>query len=164
MATALMIDDDTDLLATIAANAAEEGLSLATASSWDEGIALFHVLSPRLVIADYNLPGSAHGLKLLLDLKNLRPSVRVILISGVVNPDELSRVEALGIVDRVISKGNGVEATRQLLKEFASANSTSHEPTNWRTFAQALVDQRGVDERAVAELDDRLRTQLEREQ
>lgn len=164
MATALLIDDDRELLDTIAANAAEEGLSLATASSWEEGIALFHVLSPRLVIADYNLPGSAHGLNLLLELKRLRPSVRVILISGVVNPDELSRVESLGVVDRVISKGSGIAATRQLLEEFRAADSRSQEPTNWRKFAQALVDQRGVDERAVAELDDRLRTRLEREQ
>lgn len=95
MAAALLIDDDQQLLDTIASNATEEGLELRTASTWEEGLALFHILAPTLVIADYNLPGSTHGLKLLLEVKRLRPSVRVILVSGVVNPDELRKVEVL---------------------------------------------------------------------
>jgi len=164
MSTALFIDDDPQLLETIATNAAESGLQLRTASTWDEGLALFHVFAPTLVIADYNLPGSAHGLRLLLEVKRLRPSVRVILISGVVNPDELDRVKSLGVVDRVVSKGSAVETTKQLLEEIASATLTQSDPTNWPALAQAYIDHRGVDQSSVDELDDRLRTQAERDQ
>lgn len=162
--TALLIDDDVNLLETIRSNVEELGLELHTASSWDEGLALFHVVSPTLVLADYNLPGSSHGLRLLLEIRSLRPSVRLVLVSGVVNPDELSKVEALGLVDRVLSKGTGMESTRQILAEVSGASATRDEPTDWTSFAQALVDHRSFDEKAIEELDDRLRSQAERNQ
>ncbi len=162
MTVALLIDDDPGLCQTLESNAAEEGLALRTASTWNEGLALFHVLSPDLVIADYNLPGSEHGLRLLLAVKRLRPAVRVILISGVVNADELRRVEELGVVDRVISKGAGIQATRQLLDEIRDSAGHSRRPTDWVALAKALIDFHALDKSSIDELDDRLRTDIDR--
>ena len=90
--------------------------------------------------------------------------MRLVLVSGVVNPDELRKVEALGLVDRVLSKGTGMESTRQILAEVSGAAAVQDRPTDWTSFAQALVDHRSFDEQAIEELDDRLRSQAERSQ
>jgi DNA-binding response OmpR family regulator len=98
MALALLVDDDQQLLASVAASAGTSGLDLITAASWDEGLALFHVLSPGLVIADYNMPGSRMGLQLLAEVRRLRPSVRLVLVSGYLDAEDMARVAALDLV------------------------------------------------------------------
>jgi two-component system response regulator HydG len=163
-AAALVIDDDADLLDTIRRNAADEGLEVYTALSWEEGLALFQTASPDLVIADYNLQDSQHGLRLLLEVKLLRPSVRVVLISGVVNPDELDKVMQLGVVDRVLSKGTAIETMQALLDEIRRATERWHSTTDWPSFARALVERRTLTDDLINDLDDRLRSQAERGQ
>jgi DNA-binding NtrC family response regulator len=161
MATALLIDDEVDLRATLEAAASEIGLELRTAGTWDEALALFHALSPELVIADYNLPGSAHGLRLLMEIKSLRPSVRVILISGVVDAAELQRAEDLGLVERVLSKGDSIASTKAMLEEIRRADAAGQSGTDWKSVAQSYVDNREIDHEAFEALDAVLRNQAE---
>jgi DNA-binding response OmpR family regulator len=162
VASALLIDDDRQLVETIKSNAAEEGLELDVATSWDEGLALFQTRAPDLVIADYRLPGSRHGLRLLLEVKQLRSAVRIVLISGEVNPDELAKVEELGVVDRVMSKGSAIETTGKLLDEIRAANENQLRPTDWPKAAQSLIEGLQLDRKKVDELDDRMKTDAER--
>lgn len=161
MASALLIDDDEDLRASLEAAANDVGLGLRTTGDWNEALALFHVLSPNLVIADYNLPGSEHGLRLLAEIKSLRPSVRVILISGVVDAADLGRAEALGIVERVLSKGDAIAMTKALLEEIRQAEATITTSSEWPSVAQAYVNSRAVDQDAFEELDAALQQQAE---
>jgi CheY-like chemotaxis protein len=133
----LIIDDDVALLDTWTRLAATKGYQVLVASSWDEGLALFHTLSPDLVIADYNLPGSSHGLRLLAEIRRLRPSVRLVLISGAVEPSALDRAESLDVVDRVLSKGDSATARSVVLAEIERASNQADRPTDWRAFAAA---------------------------
>lgn len=161
MASALLIDDDEDLRSSLQAAANDVGLGLRATGDWNEALALFHVLSPNLVIADYNLPGSEHGLRLLAEIKSLRPSVRVILISGVVDAADLRRAEALGMVERVLSKGDAIATTKALLEEIRQAEATVTTSSDWQAVAQAYVNSRAVDQEAFDELDAALRRQAE---
>ncbi|MHB1851798.1 MAG: response regulator [Acidimicrobiales bacterium] len=161
MASALLIDDDKDLRTSLEAAANDVGLGLRTTGDWNEALALFHVLSPNLVIADYNLPGSEHGLRLLAEIKSLRPSVRVILISGVVDAADLGRAEALGVVERVLSKGDAIAMTKALLEEIRQAEATVTTSSEWSSVAQAYVNSRAVDQDHFEELDASLRRQAE---
>jgi len=159
----LIIDDDVDLLDTWTRLAKTKDLEVTTASGWDEGLALFHILSPDLVIADYNLPGSAHGLQLLSEIRRLRPSVRLVLISGAVETSRLDELEALNIVDRVLSKGDSATATSVILEEIASAAAQSRLPTDWRTFAEASLAAASSDNNALDQIDLLLTASIETE-
>src|SRR5271156_380994 len=121
MALALLVDDDQQLVASIAASADASRLDLITATSWDEGLALFHVLSPDLVIADYNMPGSRLGLQLLAEIRRLRPSVRLRLGSGYLDERDMARVAALDLVDATLTKGAAVETARAIVDEIRTA-------------------------------------------
>ena len=108
--------------------ASSVGLELKTAATWDEGMALFHALSPELVIADYNLPGSTHGIQLLAEVRRLRPSVRLLLLSGVVGTDALDEAKRIGAAHRVLAKTS--ESIPVILKEIQKASASAEEHTD----------------------------------
>jgi ActR/RegA family two-component response regulator len=153
MALALLVDDDQQLLASVAASARTSGLDLMTAGSWDEGLALFHVLSPELVIADYNMPGSRMGLQLLVEIRRLRPSVRLVLVSGYLDAQAMAKVEALDFVDATLTKGSAVETAQAILGEIRTASERAPGPTDWRAFARAYVDAARVSDEDIDQLD-----------
>lgn len=157
----LIIDDDVGLLNSWTRLANSRGLQVSTASSWDEGLALFHVLSPDLVIADYNLPGSKHGLRLLAMIRRLRPSVRLLLISGAVEPSTLAQVEPSDVVDRVLSKGETAEATEVVMKEIRDASDRSGDRTDWRAFATAFLRAEGMATGDLDEIDSQLKNSID---
>jgi DNA-binding NtrC family response regulator len=153
VAVALLVDDDQQLLASVDATAKAAGLDLVTASSWDEGLALFHVLSPNLVIADYNMPGSRLGLQLLVEIRRLRPSVRLVLISGYLDGDDMAQVMALDLVDATLTKGTAIETARAVLSEVRTAAEVADAPTDWKAYANAYLGAATVSESSVDELD-----------
>lgn len=153
MSYALVIDDDTNLLDSLRAAVQQRGLDVATASTWDEGLSLFQILSPDLVIADYNMPGSKHGLKLLAEISRLRPSVRLILISAYLNEEDMSKIGDLGLVDRAFAKGSSVSTMQAILEEIAKAAEAADQQTDWVQFARAHVNAQSVSEEALEELD-----------
>ena len=153
MSYALIIDDDTTLLKDWVAVVQQRGYEAVTASTWENGLMLFQALSPNLVIADYQLPGSRHGLKLLAEVKRLRPSVRLILISAFLNEEDIENIMALGLVDRALTKGDSIGTTEVILDEIAQAASTADEDTNWVEFARAHVTAQKVSEEELNELD-----------
>jgi DNA-binding NarL/FixJ family response regulator len=160
MPGALLIDDHEALLASVKAAAEAKGLTLHTASTWDGGLALFHVHSPDLVIADYNLPGSPHGLQLLEEVRRLRPSVRLVLLSGVVGTDELEEVERLKGAHKVLTKGSASETIRSIIDEIEAASASVEERTDWRAFARAWVDAQEIPSDDLRLLDETIRESL----
>ena len=151
MAPALLIDDDKALLESLEGLAKEAGLELRTAATWENGLALFHILSPDLVIADYNLPGSSHGLQLLARIRHYRPSVRLVLVSGVVGTAELAEVEKRGGAHRVLPKS--METVGELIKEITAAQEQQQESTDWANFARSYLDAKKVLSEDIDEID-----------
>lgn len=150
---ALLIDDDAPMLRSVNRAVASRGLELLTASSWNDGLALFHVYSPELVIADYNLPGTEHGLKLLARLRSTRPSGRFILVSGYIDAVDAAAIEALGLVDRALPKTGAVETLSALLDEVEAAKMAAESPTDWQEYAEAYSRSGSVSTAELEELD-----------
>lgn len=133
MPYALLIDDDVSFSRSLVAHVETRGLELLAAPTWEEGLELFLTLSPDLVIADYNLPGTESGLELLLKIKRLRPGTRVILISGYLEEDEVAAVADSTLVERAVRKSPAEMAT--IADEIASAAANATEQTDWVAVA-----------------------------
>jgi ActR/RegA family two-component response regulator len=144
MGYALLIDDDEALLQSVRRAASSTGMELLTAKSWDEGLALFHVHSPNLVIADYNLPGSRHGLRLLAELRTIRPSARLVLVSGYIDTEDAAAIERLDLVDRALPKIDAIQTVKALMEEIQKASGGADSPTDWQEYAKAYVRARRV--------------------
>lgn len=157
MSYALLIDDDAAIRDSIARAVAQKGLKLELAETWEEGLDAFFALGPELVIADYNLPGSDMGLELLFRVAQSRPAVRLILFSAFLTEDDADQIEAVGPVDRVLSKKDPVYAAKAILEEIAEAAQRHAQPTNWVDVSNAAIATRSVNEEAFRELDRSLR-------
>ena len=153
MGSALLIDDDQSLLESIRRVAEFDHLRLDIAATWEEGLSLFHVLAPNVVIADYHMPNSRNGLLLLAEIKRLRPSVRVILVSAYINDQDVERVESLRIIDRALRKTDLMQTVESIRDEIRSANESEHELTDWVAFARARVRAAKTTEEELDQLD-----------
>ena len=139
MGFALLIDDDQSLLDSISHLATVNNLKLDIAATWNEGLGLFHVLAPNVVIADYHLPNSRNGLQLLAEVKRLQPSVRVVLLSAYITEEDVERIEALDIIDRALRKLDLRQTIESILDEIRCANRSDYDDTDWVSFAEARV-------------------------
>lgn len=158
MTYALLIDDEIDLLESIRSTAELADLTLLTAETWERGLALYQVHSPSLVIADYNLPGSRHGLQLLAEIRRLSPSVRLVLLSAYIGQEDVAEIEGLGLVDRAMPKAAATGTTDEILREIKAARDRANKPTDWASFGRAHSDAQAVSQELLDELDDRLRS------
>jgi ActR/RegA family two-component response regulator len=158
MAYALLIDDDLALLESVKRAVEAYGLEISTASTWEEGLARFQAMSPNLVIADYNLPGSRRGLSLLFEIANLQPSVRLVLFSAYLSDEDVAEVEGLPFIHRAFRKTDAVATARAILDEVRMAAEASKRPTDWAAYGQAAERTGAVSADALRKLDEYLST------
>lgn len=154
----LLIDDDAAFSRSVRENFLERDLPLDLAESWEDGVALFRVGLHELVIADYNLPGSQHGLKLLATLKPLRPSTRLILISGAITSVPEQKIRSSGLVDEYLPKSPRL--IQQLADRAQEAISRGQCRSDWPRVAEAHLAGNQMDEAKIEEIDSLLRRDI----
>ena len=159
MTYALLVDDDVALVNDIVAVVRDEGLELTAVHDWDEALSKFYGLGPVLVIADYDLPGSKHGLHLLVDLAKINPETKFILFSAYVNAADVDNIRKLGVVDDVLRKTDPVETARAVIAYVREAAQSASQDTKWGEFAKARK-LRAVSEADLKALDDFMRGQV----
>lgn len=159
-AATLLIDDQQTFLDTLSATFRVHDVPLEVAATWDEGIERFRVGLHELVIADYDLQQAKQGLMLLLEIKQMRPSTRLILISGAITPTASHILDAEQLVDSYMSKGPNL--IDSLLDEAQEAEQRALGRTDWEKAAQAHVAKAGIDHDALERLDAELNQQLGR--
>lgn len=159
-ATTLLVEDHKESAEGYIERFREEGnLALDWAEDWDEALGMFRVAGYPLVIADYNLPGSEHGLKLLVAMKRLIPHSELILISGAMSPRAEQLAESIDFLDGFYPKRVGlVDTLLQRARQVAERN----QPTDWRKVAAGyLADPRSYQEE-LDEIDAVLSTDVSR--
>ena len=77
----LVIEDDSDVLETLANVLELEGYDPLLARNGREGVALFRMQDPDLVITDLLMP-EQEGIETIIEMHRLRPNVKIIAISG----------------------------------------------------------------------------------
>lgn len=96
----LVIDDEAMVLKVARGALEQSGYEVITANSPDMGIEVFRSSHTRIsaVVIDLSMPGKS-GLEVFAALKEIDPSVRAILSSGMLDNESRERALALGIRD-----------------------------------------------------------------
>lgn len=155
----LLVEDNDGLARSLVSAFNDEGLSVDRARDWDDGLRRFRVGGHELVIADYNLPGSEHGLLLLLQVKQLLPSTRLVLISGALSQRAERALEPLGLIDAYFRKHMGL--ADELLPWVTDAFKRARQPTDWRRFASGHLSDPDEQRAEVQRIDAILRADVE---
>ena len=98
----LVIDDNPSVVDMISTFLREEGYGVLGALTGDDGLKLAILARPELVLLDIGLPGT-NGLELLMRIRLMNPSARVIMVTGNTDPAlarEAFRLGALAYVDK----------------------------------------------------------------
>jgi len=118
----LIVDDNRDGLLVRRALLEEIGYRVQIAVNGEEGLKCFESHNHDVVVTDYKMP-RMNGVELIQRLRNVNPNVRVVLLSGFVEP--LGLTEENTGADIVLAK-------------------SSHEPTQLVRSVKRLVNTRTV--------------------
>jgi len=99
----LLIDDNRDGLLVRRSLLEELGYRVEIADNSEEGLKLFEADSFGIVVADYKMP-RINGVELIQRIRRVNPNIRVILLSGFVDP--LGLTEENTGADIVIAKSS----------------------------------------------------------
>jgi len=102
----LVIDDEKNILESIKMVLTYENYKVETAGSGLDGIDLFKLINPDIVLLDVKMPGF-NGLEVLRNLKELNPFSEIIMISGHSGIEEAvedSRLGAFEFLEKTIAR------------------------------------------------------------
>jgi len=80
--TVLIIDDEESIRKTLAGVLADEGYEIATAASGQEGLDILQEAQPAIVMLDIAMEPGIDGIETLRRIKEMRPELPVIMITG----------------------------------------------------------------------------------
>jgi len=95
MKTVLIVDDDQDLLSTLEDILRSEGYAVHCATDGADALREFQNIGPDIVLLDNNMPNMS-GLEALSTLRKLDPKVPVVMITGLLNNNLISKATEYG--------------------------------------------------------------------
>jgi len=98
----LIVDDEPEVAEVLAKSLNRQGHQTTVVHSGVEALDHLKTSAPDAVFLDVSMPGM-NGLDVLQQVKQMRPSLAVVVITGHATPDEVEEVKRLGAVD-VITK------------------------------------------------------------
>ena len=101
MPTILIVDDEPAVLLALEAVLTRDGYTVHTTSTPAQSLQLFDREQPDLVLLDINLgsAGQTAGLDLLPLMRDRRPTILVVMVSGYLDPPTREAAFAAGAVD-----------------------------------------------------------------
>lgn len=94
----LVVDDDAGMTKFLSAHLTRRNFETSAAATGEEAIRMFRIFDPALVLLDVAMTGMS-GLETLERIKQIKPDVAVIMISGQNNPELIFRASKLGADD-----------------------------------------------------------------
>jgi len=98
----MIVDDEPQVAEVLARSLARQGHRTTVAHSGAEALDRLRALPFDAMFLDVSMPGM-NGLDVMAEVKRLKPSLAVVVITGHATADEVERVKELGAVD-VIQK------------------------------------------------------------
>ena len=94
----LVIDDDPDVVDILLTSLRAEGYHVLGALTADEGLRLFILSRPDLVLLDILLPSEMSGIAVLKRIHTINPAAKVVMITGNTDPVLAREALELGVV------------------------------------------------------------------
>jgi DNA-binding response OmpR family regulator len=116
-ATVLVIDDDPDMVESLAMMLGDHGFPVLTANDGVRGLEMFREYKPAVVLSDILMP-EQDGIEVIMTMRRERPGVKIIAISGsgrIGTTDFLTMARKLG-ADATFEKGHKAGELLGLLK------------------------------------------------
>jgi CheY-like chemotaxis protein len=116
-ATVLVIDDDPDMVESLAMMLRDHGFPVLTANDGVRGLEMFREYKPAVVLTDILMP-EQDGIEVIMTMRRERPAVKIIAISGsgrIGKSDFLTIARKLG-ADATFEKGHKAGELLELLK------------------------------------------------
>ena len=99
--TVLIVDDEENVLNTLAGVMRDEGYDVVTASSGRQGIELLHETQPSIVLLDIAMP-EMDGIETLGRIREIRPEIPVIMITGHGTIETAVKTTKMGAYDFIV--------------------------------------------------------------
>ena len=99
MAKILVIDDEEGIRRHFEKLLTRRGHEVITAEDGEEGLELAADPEVKLIITDYQLPGALTKTEMVRTLRELRPELPLMVISGYADMEIVNECEALGVRD-----------------------------------------------------------------
>lgn len=125
MARILLIEDDAGVRGLLAQTLIDEGYEVSEATNGADGVKLYQKMPADLIITDLVMP-EKDGLAVIMELRRVRPHVKIIAISGggrYRNRDYLKTAEMLG-AKRVLDKPFGTQILLRMVKDILEDEET----------------------------------------
>ncbi len=111
--TILIVDDETEFASTLAERLEIRGYSAFPIFSAREVLTAIEQRNPDVILLDLKMPDS-NGIEVLQNVKQHRPSIAVIMLTGHGDPDSVRRATASGAADYIMKPINIGELTRKI--------------------------------------------------
>jgi DNA-binding NtrC family response regulator len=77
----LLVDDEVDFVNTLAQRLKMRELLVDTVYDGEQALSFIKKIEPDVIVLDLKMPG-LHGIEVLREVKNIRPSIQVIILTG----------------------------------------------------------------------------------
>jgi DNA-binding NtrC family response regulator len=116
----LIVDDEPQVAEVLARSLSRQGHQARVAHSGAEALQAVNEAPPDAMFLDVSMPGM-NGLDVLARVRETRPGLAVVVITGHATPDEIEEVKRLGAVD-VIPKPAALTHYHQAIERLGDRN------------------------------------------
>lgn len=113
----LLVEDDFLIRCMLGDELRDAGYRVVEACEATEAISILTTVSPDLVISDVRMPGPLDGLDLLAHVREISPTLPVIIISGHLHPTQAMNEGATRFLAKPYLLGVVVDAIREALEK-----------------------------------------------
>ena len=110
----MIVDDEPQVAEVLATSLQRQGHSTTVVHSGKEALERLRSVSPDAMFLDVSMPGM-NGLDVMAEVRRLKPSLAVVVITGHATAEEIEDVKKLGAVD-VIQKPSALTHFHQAIE------------------------------------------------
>jgi two-component system, NtrC family, nitrogen regulation response regulator GlnG len=117
----LIVDDEPQVADVLSRSLTRQGHRTSVVHTGQEAIDRIRHTAPDAMFLDVSMPGM-NGLDVMAEVKRIKPSLAIVVITGHATPEEIERVRALGAVD-VIQKPSALTHYHRAIERLAPTAS-----------------------------------------